>query len=85
MPAWIGQAAGCREMTAFNVLRNAAEDAARKPYVDLCQLDTPGYDYEERLEPKRGPIANRRNRPCDSILEALRRGCGYDPDEAMAA
>jgi len=62
-----GQAAGCKPMS-YNHEQNAKDDEARKPYLAILQLETPGYDYEERTEPKTGRIANIRNRPCDLQL-----------------
>jgi hypothetical protein len=68
-PNWFsGKDSGCKQIS-YDHVDNEAADNARRVHIDILQLETPGYDHQERREPKTGLIANVRNRPIGSAHE----------------
>lgn len=65
METYIGQAAGCKRQPPYDHIQNELDKAANRPYLEACQLETPGFDHEERREPKRvnDPCVSLRSRP----------------------
>jgi hypothetical protein len=47
---WIGQEAGCKPMSGAATSKLCIELPYWQPFVDVCQLDTQGQNYNERAE-----------------------------------
>lgn len=67
MSQYIGEAVGCKPTPAYDASQREADRAYWQPYVDIVSAETPGFDHEERREPKElvDPAVNIRRRPYD--------------------